>query len=190
MYRDAFLYFAQTTVGKALAAILGVPLIPIDALALDPGWVELPRPAFHARLRAALDAAPTGWVVDGKNTYSGAEMAFEEATDLIWLDPPLYVYFPRLVLRTILRLLRLAPPCSPGCYERATKVFFTRRSIFWWCLSSHARVRRLNAEHMARFGIEDGSDIARRRMRRFGGWGGAVSAWLCEVAAMVHAKQE
>ena len=73
----------QTTTGAALAKILGVPLIAIDSLALDPGFVILPRPVFHARLRAALDAAPNGWVVDGKNTYSGAEMAFAEATDLI-----------------------------------------------------------------------------------------------------------
>ena len=59
-----------------------------------------------------------------------------------------------------------------------------------WCLNSHARVRRLNGEHMARYGIEDGSDVAKRRMRRFGGWGGAVRAWLGEVAVMVRAKQE
>ncbi|KJA20994.1 hypothetical protein HYPSUDRAFT_141494 [Hypholoma sublateritium FD-334 SS-4] len=178
----------KTTTGAALAKILDVPLIAIDALALDPGWVILPRSVFHTRLRAALDAAPNGWVVDGKNTYSGAEMAFAEATDLIWLDPPLYVYFPRVVLRTFLRLLHLAPPCSPGCYERPSRVF-SRNSILWACLSIHWRVRRLNAAHMVLFGIENGKSTAGRRMRRFTGWGSDVKAWLGEVAAMVRAKK-
>ena len=48
------------------------------------------------------------------------------------LDPPLVLYFPRLVLRTFLRLFRLAPPCSSGCEERASEVFFSRASIIWW----------------------------------------------------------
>ena len=68
--------------------MLGVPLVSIDTLAIDPGFVVHPLPVFHARLRAALDAAPNGWVVDGKNTYSGAEMAFAEATDLICQSKP------------------------------------------------------------------------------------------------------
>lgn len=34
--------------------------------------------------------------------------------------------------RTFLRLFRLAPPCSVGCEERATEVFFSRESIVWW----------------------------------------------------------
>ena len=48
------------------------------------------------------------------------------------LDPPLILYFPRLFYRTIMRLLRLAPPCSPGCEEMAAEAFFSRNSILWW----------------------------------------------------------
>ncbi len=76
MHKAAFCISHRPHSGKKLAAILGVPLVSIDTLAIDPGFVVHPMPVFHARLRAALDAAPNGWVVDGKNTYSGAEMAF------------------------------------------------------------------------------------------------------------------
>ena len=59
-------------------------------------------------------------------------MADHVAPSFAGLDPPLVLYFPRLVLRTFLRLFRLAPPCSTGCEERASEVFFSRASIIWW----------------------------------------------------------
>ncbi len=53
------------------------------------------------------------------------------------LDPPLILYFPRLVCRTFLRLFRLAPPCSLGCEETASQVFFSRESMIWWYVVMH-----------------------------------------------------
>lgn len=106
------------------------------------------------------------------------------------LDPPLYVYFPRVVLRTFLRFFRLAPPSSPGCHESPMQVFFSRNSIFWWCLWDHWRRREENGARMALVAIRSGTDVARRRMRRFGGWGGEVKAWLGEVAEMLRARKD
>lgn len=202
--------FAQTTTGTALAALLGVPFIPMDTLLFDPGWVQTSGDEFRAKLRAALDADARGWVADGNYTKTGGGMAFDEATDIICqsvigvrcqtlthlvglslgLDPPLYVYFPRLLLRTFLRLFRLVPPCSPGCFESPTEVFFSHKSIIWWCLSNHWNTRRRNAERMELIGIEAGSDVAGRKMRRFGGWGTDVKEWLRDVAAMLRSKRD
>ena len=112
------------------------------------------------------------------------------AKKIVGLDPPLYVYFPRIILRTFLRFFRLAPPSSPGCHENPLQVFFTRNSILWWCLWDHWSRREENGPRMALVGIENGSDVARRRMRRFGGWGGDVKAWLVEVADMLRARKD
>ncbi len=40
------------------------------------------------------------------------------------LDPPFVLYFPRVFVRTILRLIGLGTPCSPGCNESFREVFF------------------------------------------------------------------
>ena len=75
--------FAQTTTGTALAALLGVPFIPMDTLLYNPGWVRTSGDEFRARLRAALDSDARGWVADGNYTKTAGRMAFEEATDII-----------------------------------------------------------------------------------------------------------
>ena len=143
----------QSTLALELAAMLGVPCIHLDRLYWQPGWHE-PRPEdFRSRVFAALEQDPRGWVVDGRYYRLLGSKVTEEATDVICelqyagpgpihsqsglhllpgLDPPLILYFPRLVYRTIQRLLRLAPPCSPGCEETASQVFFSRESMIWW----------------------------------------------------------
>ncbi|KAF9476790.1 hypothetical protein BDN70DRAFT_881982 [Pholiota conissans] len=179
----------KSTTGRALAELLGLPYISMDRLYWNPGWAQSSREEFEAKLRHALAQDPRGWVVDGNYASSGGIFVGEATTDIIWLDPPLYVYFPRIAWRTLLRLLRLGPSCSPGCDERFTEVFFSKDSILWWCLSQHWIVRRRNEERMKLIGLNSGSDVSNRRMRRFGGWGSDVKAWLNDVAAMVSAKK-
>lgn len=104
------------------------------------------------------------------------------------LDPPLYVYFPRILIRTILRLFRLGTPCAPGCDERLSEVL-SKESILWWCLSNHARCRAINLERLRVMGVENGTDTENRKMRRFDGWGEDVRAWLKDVADMVTGGQ-
>ncbi|KAF9471051.1 hypothetical protein BDN70DRAFT_916084 [Pholiota conissans] len=169
--------------------ILGLPYISMDKLKWNPGWVKNSREEFEAKLRHAFAQDPRGWVVDGNYARRGENFVGEATTDIIWLDPPLYVYFHRIAWRTLLRLLRLSPPCSPGCEESFTEVFFSKESILWWCLSNHWIVRQRNKERMKLIGLECGSDVSNRRMRRFGGWGSDVKAWLSDVAAMVSAKK-
>ncbi|PPQ92755.1 hypothetical protein CVT25_003864 [Psilocybe cyanescens] len=181
----------KSTAGQALARMLGVPYISLDKIMWQPGWIETPAEEFKARLRAELDQAPDkGWVVDGNYERRGGSMALEESTDIIWLDPPLLLYFPRIIWRTFLRLFRLREPCSPGCNERPTEVFFSKESIIWWCLSQHWIVRHRNEERMRELGLHDGTTTSRRRMRRLGGWGAGLKKWLQEVEEMVRSKKD
>ena len=105
------------------------------------------------------------------------------------LDPPLLLYFPRLVMRTFLRLLRLRPPCAPGCVERIGEVFFSKDSIIWWCISHHWITRKRNQDMMQRIGLGIGREVERRRMRRIGGWGSELKRWLCDVRKMVDLRR-
>lgn len=96
------------------------------------------------------------------------------------LDPPLLLYFPRICVRTLSRLLRLTPPCSPGCPERWSKVFLSRESILWWCLSQHWVARKRERERFEVDGIHVGGKV-----RRIGGWGGELAEWKMAVSRMV-----
>ena len=175
----------------------------MDQLIWQPGWVEAPREVFRERLRAALDQDERGWVADGNYDSRGGLLAFEESTDVICqsmrfildllttlsvtgLDPPLILYFPRIFLRTMLRLLRLTPPCSPGCDERFVEVFFQKESILWWCLSNHWANRARNSARFEQIGLGVGTDTMHHKMRRFGGWGSALKRWLHDVEIMVR----
>jgi len=180
----------QSTLGIALARILGVPYISMDQIMWKPGWGKTTREEFTARLRILLDQDERGWVADGNYDGRSGLMAFEEATDVIWLDPPLLLYFPRIFWRTSLRLLRIREPCSPGCPERFSEAFFSKESILWWCLSQHRSNRAHNQARMRDIGIGAGKEVTRRRMRRIGGWGKELRTWLEDVEHMVRFRKD
>ena len=69
----------KTTVSRRLAATLGVPHFELDALHHDAGWQEAPAEVLQARVRAALDAAPEGWVVDGNYGSKLGSLVLERA---------------------------------------------------------------------------------------------------------------
>ncbi|KAI0779588.1 AAA domain-containing protein [Fomes fomentarius] len=175
----------KSTLARELAAILDVPCVLLDTIYWQPGWGQLPRDDFRRAVRAAFEQDPRGWVVDGNYTSALGTMVSDEATDVIWLDPPFALYFPRLVWRTFLRLFRLAPPCSPGCDERASEVFFSRDSIIWWCLTQHGPVRKRQGEQNRIDGVHVGG-----RHRRIGGCGSELDAWKREVRAMVETEAQ
>ncbi|EDR15513.1 uncharacterized protein LACBIDRAFT_301968 [Laccaria bicolor S238N-H82] len=180
----------KTTTGIKIANILGVPHISLDRLFWQPGWKETPKDEFEEKIRAALGQCERGWVVDGEYTRQGGLVAQAQATDVIWVDPPLLLYFPRIIIRTLLRLFNIGDPCSPGCGETIQSVFFSSDSILWWCLSNHWANRRKNIARMAKIGLVEGTDIERRRMRRIGGWGSELKRWIGEVERLVHGTKQ
>ncbi|KAA1475093.1 hypothetical protein DENSPDRAFT_841819 [Dentipellis sp. KUC8613] len=173
----------KSTLGGELAKVLGVQYVGLDTLFWKPNWTKSTIEEFQKRVKDTLALNPRGWVVDGNyDKYLGGSVNVVDAvaTDIIWLDPPLLLYFPRLCIRTFRRLLGLSPPCSAGCPERASETF-SKDSIIWWCLTNHWRVRRWANERIAADGILQGG-----RTRRLGGWTGEVDAWLLDVRDMVR----
>ncbi|RPD78404.1 hypothetical protein L226DRAFT_531749 [Lentinus tigrinus ALCF2SS1-7] len=122
----------KSTLARELSAILNLPCILLDTIYWRPGWKKSPADEFRTAVRAALDQDPRGWIVDGNFTAKLGGMVSDSATDIIWLDPPLVLYFPRLCWRTLLRLFGAAPQCSAGCEESVREVFLSRDSILWW----------------------------------------------------------
>jgi adenylate kinase family enzyme len=53
----------KTTVGRALAARLGVPFVELDALNQGPGWIEATPEELRAKVGPILEG--DAWVIDG-----------------------------------------------------------------------------------------------------------------------------
>lgn len=90
----------KTTVGRRLAASLGVPFIELDAIFHQPNWNELPRDAFRSRVGEMLSTG--GWVVDG-NYSAVQDLVWQGADTVVWLDLPRHVVMRRVVFRTLWR---------------------------------------------------------------------------------------
>ncbi|KAG9225121.1 hypothetical protein CCMSSC00406_0007468 [Pleurotus cornucopiae] len=152
----------KSTLGKELSSLLGLPHIPLDSLFWKPGWTRSTNEEFCQRIRETLDSSPGGWIVDGNYTSMGAGFVTGEANNVIWMDPPLLL---------------------PGCAERPVEVFFSKKSILWWCLTNHFRFKRKTQGWMA------DPSFARKTVH-LAGWGSEYRRWWSSVVSMVkgHAK--
>ncbi|KAJ7620074.1 hypothetical protein FB45DRAFT_929413 [Roridomyces roridus] len=177
----------KSTSGERLANLLGVPFISLDTYFYKSGWEESTTEEMRANVAEAFANAPNGWVADGNYTRRLGSIIEAAETDIIWLDPPLSLYLPRIIWRTVLRLLHLAPQCKSDCDERLSTLF-SKNSIVWWCFSQHWNVRKREGEKMQKIGVDIGTDVGGRKMRRLGGWGGELERWFADVAKMVQSK--
>jgi len=179
----------KSTVGTALAGMLGVPYVSLDSMFWTPGWGRTPPAEFEAKVcNFMAQNAETGWVIDGTYDNVLGKIMAKETTDIIWLDPPLLLTFYRVFIRTLLRLLGLRPPCSPECFEELSETL-SRKSILVWCLKNHTEMRRKGWVKMNEMAIGSGTNEGSRKMRRLGGWGSQCQEWLASVAKICLGKK-
>ncbi|KAI6116774.1 hypothetical protein EDD16DRAFT_1708191 [Pisolithus croceorrhizus] len=172
----------KSTLGTELASILDVPFIPLDSLFWKPNWTPSTPEEFQDKVTQRLTEDEKGWVVDGDYASDIGDVVMERRTDVIWLDPPFLLYFPRLVMRTLQGLIGVKNNCPPGCRETLAGVFLSKeRSILYWTITHHSPVRRRESENLQRWDVHAGGN-----MRRIGGWGTELRAWKQAVVAMVR----
>jgi adenylate kinase family enzyme len=139
----------KTTTARRLASALGVPHIELDALHHDRGWQEAPADVFQARVLAAFEAAPDGWVTDGNYGSKLGPVVLERADTAVLLALPFRVAFWRALRRTIVRTITREELWN-GNREQARHLF-TGYWIPWWVLRTHRgyprQVRERVAEH-------------------------------------------
>ena len=101
------------------------------------------------------------------------------------LDTPFLLYFPRIIKRTVLRLLGLEPLCAPGCGETFRSVFLSKDSILWFALTNHFSIKKRLQERLKEDSIAKGG-----KLRRIGGWGSQLAVWKESVRRMVQVEDE
>ena len=92
----------RTTFARELARRFGVPHGEQDAWNHEAGWQMAPLERFRAR----VDAFTFGpaWVMDG-NDGKARDLGWARADTLVWLDYSAWVVYPRLLQRTLRRVV-------------------------------------------------------------------------------------
>lgn len=93
----------KSHLAATLAARLGIPHIELDSLFHGPNWVPADPAVFAAQVQA-LAAGPE-WIFDGNYRQYVGHLIRARADLLIALDLPRRTVFPRLVRRTLTRML-------------------------------------------------------------------------------------
>ncbi len=134
----------KTTLGRGLAAALGIPFVELDAINWQAGWKDLNShdPAeFQRRVAAAL--AGDAWVSDGNYGTAVGPSVLGRATHLIWLDYTRAVIMRRVIWRSLLRALdrkELWP--GTGNRERFSQWFTDKDHPIRWAWRTHASRRQ------------------------------------------------
>jgi adenylate kinase family enzyme len=131
----------KTTLAASLAAQLGVPHIELDALHHGPNWAEPTPQEFRARVQAAMDSAPNGWVIDGNYEAKLGTLVTDVADTVAWLDVPLWLILLRLWRRTSYRI-RHNVELWNGNRESWRTAIWGWESLFVWAVRSYFRHRR------------------------------------------------
>jgi adenylate kinase family enzyme len=128
----------KTTLAAALAEILNIPHIELDALHWGANWEEPPCDVFRDRVAQALSV--TTWITDG-NYGKIRDTIWSQADTLIWLDYPRSIIFWRLLRRTLKRTLTRERLWN-GNTENIYNQFFTRDSLFYYAATTYKRRRQ------------------------------------------------
>ena len=131
----------KSTLARRIGERLGLPVVHLDAIYWNPGWV--PTEIGRFREMVAEAAARDKWVMDGNHT-THLDLRLPRAEAVIWLDLPRYVYFLRSVWRMIRNFGRERDDVGSGCPERFELSFFRD-----WVWTYPTRSRARHAELMA-----------------------------------------
>jgi adenylate kinase family enzyme len=140
----------KTTMGRALAARLGVRFVELDAIHWRAGWTELDAEELRRRIEPIV--AGEAWVVDGSYRGKLGDLVLEAADTIVWLDLPRRVWLPRLVARTIRRLV-CREELWNGNRESLRGVLLGPGSLLGYALRTAPRRRQRYPRELARFRV-------------------------------------
>lgn len=117
----------KSTLARAIGERLKLPVIHLDKLFWEPGWVEADAELFRARVRQAV--AADAWVCEGNYSRRTFDLRMPRAQLVIWLDTPRTVCLKRVILRSAMDRPRADKPV--GCSEKLDREFLTFLKYVW-----------------------------------------------------------
>lgn len=136
----------KSNFAKKLSEILAIPYLEMDQLFWLPNWTEPPNEVFFEKLKQALEQP--AWVLDGNYTRT-LPIKWQKVDVVIWLD----YSFARTLLQAIRRAARRAWTQEElwegtGNRESIRLSFFSKKSIIWWTITTHGKVRQRYESYM------------------------------------------
>lgn len=154
----------KTTLAAAVAAVLGVPQVELDALFHGPAWT--PRPSFLDDVRRLV--ATPAWVTEWQ--YAQArELLVERADLLLWLDVRRMRVMRQVTARTVRRRWRQEALWNGNVEPPLWTLLTDREHLLRWTWSTHAHTAPRVAVLLDRW---PDLDVVRLRDRA------EVAAWL------------
>ncbi|WP_166220591.1 AAA family ATPase [Pseudomonas atagonensis] len=124
----------KSTLARDIGRLLALPVVHLDPLFWEPGWIEPDNEAFRERVRQAI--AGDAWVCEGNYSRRTFDLRLPRADLIIWLDTPRLTCLHRVILRSALNRPRADLPA--GCTERLDKGFLVLLKYVW----NHHRANR------------------------------------------------
>lgn len=111
----------KSTLARELAPLMRLPLVHMDQLGWQAGWVETEKAELNARLADVV--AGEEWLIEG-NYGSTLAPRLARADTVIYLDFPIRLCLWRLAKRIVTHRGRARPDMPEGCPERFDAAFF------------------------------------------------------------------
>jgi adenylate kinase family enzyme len=110
----------KSTLALKLGEITGLPVIHLDELYWEPGWVEPAPGKWEAAVREMVDQ--DSWIMDGN--YGGTmDIRLAAADMVVLLDLPPWVTLLRVIRRWATHRGEVRPGMAPDCKERLSWSF-------------------------------------------------------------------
>ena len=133
----------KSTFSRELAERTGLPVIHLDKEFWQPGWVQMPRAAWRAKVVEL--AAGERWIMDG-NYDSSLDLRLPRADTAVWFDYPTLRCVQRALWRAVRTYGEVRADMGAGCPERFDMEFLR----YIWTFNSQQRPRVVAA--LAQFG--------------------------------------
>lgn len=140
----------KTTLGRELARRLDAPFVELDALNHGPNWSEATPEELRKRVEPLI-AGPR-WVVDGSYRSKLGDRVLERSDLVVWLDLPRRVWLPRLVRRTLGRIVRRERLWNDN-RETIRGGFLVRDSLLRFALRTYPSRRRTYPDELGRYNL-------------------------------------
>ena len=122
----------KSTLAREMGDITGLPVVHIDHIHWQPGWVERPREE-KTRLCHEVEARER-WIFEGGHSTTWPER-LSRADMVVWLDVGVWTRLARVLRRTVTFYGRTRPDLPEGCPEQFSREFLA----FIWRTRHSAR---------------------------------------------------
>lgn len=124
----------KSTLARALGEKTGLPVVHLDKLFWNPGWVETPKAEFDSLLRREMEKPQ--WIMDG-NYHRTLPERLKRCDTAIYLDFNRFDCLMGIARRVTTTYGRVRPDMGAGCPER-----FDWDFLKWvWNFNKRNRIR-------------------------------------------------